>query len=76
MNRPTKKPPTLTDQIRGMKKNQPPLFFPEAQITSVKAIASRLGSTSIPKRRYVTEQGVKSEDPPDRTPGVWVWRLK
>jgi len=73
MNRPTKKPPTLTDQIKGMEKNQFPLFFPGGKINSVKAIASRIAGTSKPMRKYVTEQGF---DQKKGTPGIWVWRLR
>jgi hypothetical protein len=74
MDRPTKKPPTLTDQIKAMRAKGKPLFFPAARINSVKAIASRIGTTSDPSRRYVTEQGDSESEP--KIAGVWVWRLK
>lgn len=73
MNRPTKKPATLTDQIKAMRKNQHPLFFVGAKINSVKAIASRIGTQAIPCRKYVTEQGF---DEKTGAAGIWVWRLK
>lgn len=56
---------TVTDQIRAMRKGAE-LFCHKANKNSVKAIASRVGGTSQPIRKYVT----KTEKD-----GVRVWRV-
>jgi hypothetical protein len=57
---------SLTEQIRAMKPKTDRLFE-GAKSASVKAIASRIGSTSIPSRKYVTES---------EREGVRVYRVK
>lgn len=56
---------TVTEQIKAMRKGAE-LFFANANPNSVKAIASRIGGTSRPSRKYVTEK---------EKGGIRVWRV-